>query len=86
MKNQSHAHKLLDTYTATYLKEEILAETLTRDVHGFSHFLNIVSENSGLFLDFSKLANKSRVNRVGPLLTIYSNSLLLNWLENLSKN
>ncbi len=57
------AHKLLQTYTATYLKEEILAETIIRDLQGFSHFLNSVSENSGLFLDLSKLATKSRVNR-----------------------
>lgn len=63
MENRKHAEKLLETYTATYLREEILAETLIRDLQGFSNFLNIVAENSGLFLDFSKLALKARINR-----------------------
>lgn len=63
MENKQYAQKLLSTYAATYLKEEILAETLIRDLHGFSNFLNIVAENSGLFLDLSKLATKARVSR-----------------------
>lgn len=63
MNQQKLAQKLLQTYTATYLREEILAETLVRDLQGFSHFLNAVAENSGLFLDLSKIATKARVNR-----------------------
>lgn len=63
MGSNKHAHKLLQTYTDTYLKEEILSETLIRNLQGFSHFLNAVAENSGLFLDLSKLATKARVTR-----------------------
>jgi predicted AAA+ superfamily ATPase len=54
---------LLPGRVFSYLREEILAETLVRDLQGFSHFLNAVAENSGLFLDFSKLAQKARVHR-----------------------
>ncbi len=63
MKNSKHAEKLLQSYTRTYLKEEILSETLICDIKGFSNFLTSVAENSGLLLDLSKLASKSRVNR-----------------------
>lgn len=63
MTKPSAAEKLLRSYTATYLREEILVEALVRDLQGFSNFLNTVAANSGLFLDFSKLANRSRVNR-----------------------
>jgi predicted AAA+ superfamily ATPase len=62
-KDRAFAEKLLTTYTATYLQEEILAETLIRDLKGFSQFLKIVCEHSGLLLDFSKLATKSKVSR-----------------------
>jgi len=55
--------KLLRTYSATYLQEEILAETLLRDIQGFSRFLAVAAENSGKFLDFSKLSHRSKVSR-----------------------
>ena len=61
--SRAHAEKLLKSYTATYLQEEILAESLTRQVSGFSRFLQTAAENSGQFLDFSKMANKAKVNR-----------------------
>lgn len=61
--SRPHSEKLLRSYTATYLREEILAEALTRQIQGFSRFLRTAAENSGRFLDFSKLASKSKVNR-----------------------
>lgn len=57
------SEKLLRSYVGTYLQEEILAESLVRQVQGFSRFLNVSAENSGKFLDFSKIATKSKVNR-----------------------
>lgn len=60
---KSEAEKLLRSYTGTYLKEEIIAESLTRNIQGFSRFLMTAAENSGQFLDFSKLSNKAKVNR-----------------------
>jgi predicted AAA+ superfamily ATPase len=61
--NRSFSEKLLRSYVGTYLQEEILAESLVRQVHGFSRFLNVAAENSGKLLDFSKFASKSKVNR-----------------------
>jgi len=55
--------KLLDSYSGTYLQEEILAEAVVQQVQGFSRFLSIVAMSSGHFLDFSKLANRAKVNR-----------------------
>lgn len=63
MDSNEFAIKLLGSYTGTYLQEEIINEALVRQIHGFSRFLKAVAENSGRFLDFSKLANKSKVNR-----------------------
>ncbi len=57
------AEKLLRSYTATYLQEEILADSLTRQIQGFSRFLKTAAENSGRFLDFSKMASQAKVNR-----------------------
>jgi predicted AAA+ superfamily ATPase len=60
---RADSEKLLRSYTATYLREEILAEALTRQIQGFSRFLQTAAENSGRLLDFSKLASQSKVNR-----------------------
>lgn len=63
IEERAHSEKLLRSYTATYLHEEILAESLTRQIQGFSRFLRIAAESSGQFLDFSKMAGKAKVNR-----------------------
>jgi len=60
---RAHSEKLLRSYTATYLREEILAESLIRQIQGFSRFLQMAAEHSGHFLDFSKMAGKAKVNR-----------------------
>lgn len=57
------AEKLLTSYSSTYLKEEIQAEALTRNLQGFTRFLNIVAESAGHILDFSKLSTKAKVAR-----------------------
>ncbi len=62
-KNRTFQEKLLSSYTATYLAEEIQAESLTRNLEGFSRFLNVAAENSGKHLDFSKISSKAKVSR-----------------------
>ena len=47
--------KLLRSYAVTYLKEEIQAEALTRNLEGFSRFFDVVCSRSGDFIDFTKL-------------------------------
>jgi predicted AAA+ superfamily ATPase len=55
--------KLLSTYAAVYLKEEIQAESLTRNIAGFARFLNEIAMSSGDILDFSKVATKAKLSR-----------------------
>lgn len=62
-KNSSDCEKLLETYASTYLKEEIQAEALARDIQGFSRFLMTLAEMSGRILDFSKIAHRAKVSR-----------------------
>src|SRR5262249_22087709 len=50
-------------YASTYLKEEIQAEALSRNLEGFSRFLFVAAQWSGQFADFSKLASESQITR-----------------------
>jgi predicted AAA+ superfamily ATPase len=55
--------KTLRSYAATYLREEIQAESLTRNLEGFARFLHVAGEWSGHHLDLSKLAAAAQVAR-----------------------
>ena len=55
--------KTLRTYAATYLKEEIQAEALSKNIEGFSRFLFIAAAEAGKFLDMTKLASEAKVPR-----------------------
>lgn len=55
--------KTLRSYAGTYLKEEVQAESLTRNLEGFSRFMNITAEWAGHFLDLSKMAAAAQVAR-----------------------
>lgn len=55
--------QVLSSYANQYLKEEILAEALVRRVDGFVRFLNVVAEDSGRYLDYSKLSQRAKVPR-----------------------
>jgi uncharacterized protein len=55
--------KTLSSYAATYLKEEIQAESLARNIEGFSRFLHVAAACAGSFLDLSKLASEAGVAR-----------------------
>jgi uncharacterized protein len=61
--SQRDAEKLLSTYSGVYLREEIQAEALTRNLEGFSRFINAAAENSGQILDFSKIAKQAKIER-----------------------
>ena len=55
--------KTLESYAATYLKEEVQAEALTRNLEGFARFLSVCGDYAGQFLDLSKLAADAQVAR-----------------------
>ncbi|MFA5139437.1 MAG: AAA family ATPase [Elusimicrobiota bacterium] len=61
--DESSRRKTLRSYAATYLKEEVQAENLARNLEGFARFLYAAAEDSGRFLDLSKLASISQVPR-----------------------
>lgn len=54
--------KTLASYAATYLKEEVQAEALTRNIEGFARFLKFAAVTSSQFLDIQKLATQSQIN------------------------
>jgi predicted AAA+ superfamily ATPase len=55
--------KTLRSYAATYLKEEVQAENLARNLEGFARFLSFAAVASGQFLDLSKLASLAQIPR-----------------------
>lgn len=57
------AQRLLRSYAANYLQEEIKAEALTRNLEAFARFLNEAILSAGQFLDHTKLAKKIRISR-----------------------
>jgi predicted AAA+ superfamily ATPase len=59
----SFCEKLLTTYSAVYLKEEIQAEALTRNLEGYGRFIMSAAQQSGMVLDFSKIAKQAKIER-----------------------
>lgn len=55
--------KVLRTYCALYLKEEVQAEGLVRDVGNFARFLEIISFSHGAILNTSNIARECSVSR-----------------------
>ncbi len=55
--------ELLRAYASTYLREEVQAEALTKNIEGFSRFLAVAAACNGQFLDISKLASTAEVPR-----------------------
>ncbi len=62
-KNQIEIKKRLRSYVATYLKEEIKAEALVRQLDSFARFLSEVMMAVGQFVDFTKMARKAKISR-----------------------
>ncbi len=53
----------LAAYVATYLKEEIAAEALTRSLEPFARFLKTAAQNHGQILNIESIAQQSAVKR-----------------------
>ena len=80
--------KTLRAYAATYLREEIQAEALTRNLEGFSRFLNVAIAWSGDLLDFSKMASLAEIDRTSAkrYFEILEDTLVVNRLDAFTKN
>jgi uncharacterized protein len=55
--------ELLDSYGDTYLREEIQAEALTKDLGAYARFIDLAAELSGQYINYSKIASDSEINK-----------------------
>ena len=80
--------KTLSSYAATYLKEEIQAEALTRNIEGFARFLKFAAVTSSQFLDIQKLAKQAQVNHqtARRFFEILEDTLIVHRLEAFAKS
>lgn len=60
-KSEEEAIDVLRSYTETYLREEIQWEGLTRNLGGFSRFLDIAAALSGELVNFTDLAREAQL-------------------------
>lgn len=54
-------HEVLETYAMVYLREEVQAEAVVRDVGSYARFLDLAAEQSGLWINYSKLASDAEI-------------------------
>ena len=87
-KDKKERYKTLKSYASIYLKEEIQAEALTRNIEGFSRFLFIIAAESGKFLDISKISREAKVPWKTTLryFEILEDTLVIKRCESFSKS
>ncbi|MGZ3793497.1 MAG: ATP-binding protein [Bdellovibrio sp.] len=61
--NKKENETLLRAYAANYLKEEIKAEALTRNLESFARFFQECPLIVGQFVDYTKMAKKTKISR-----------------------
>ena len=55
-------HRLIQSYVGDYLKEEIVAEALTRNIPAFSRFLEVAALSNGEILNYTNIARECGVS------------------------
>lgn len=70
---------VLGTYAEVYLREEIRAEALTKNVGGYARFLDVSAIVSGQWLNYSKIASDTEIPKetVRRFVEILEDTLLL---------
>ncbi|MBI4235385.1 ATP-binding protein [Candidatus Peregrinibacteria bacterium] len=58
----SDPHRLLQAYIGDYLKEEIAAEALTRNISAFTRFLEVASFSNGEVVNYENIARECGVS------------------------
>lgn len=88
MKNTREKELILSTYGAVYLKEEVQAEALTKNIEGFSRFIFAVAAKNGEFLDFAKLGSQANITQktATRFFEILEDSLIVFRLNSYSKD
>lgn len=85
--NSEHFPRIIRSYVADYLKEEIAAEGLVRNLHQFSNFLEIASFSDSEPVNFSTIAREVGVssNTVKEYFSILEDTLQGSWLPSFTK-
>ena len=80
--------KLLESYAGTYLKEEIQAEALTKNLEGFARFLYVAAGEATRYLDLAKLASQAKIERHSAVrwFEILEDTLLVHRVQAFAKN
>jgi predicted AAA+ superfamily ATPase len=78
----SRPARMLDSYIADYLKEEVAAESLVRDLQTFSNFLEVAALSDGEIVNFSNIARECGVSShtTKSHFQILEDTLLGRWL------
>jgi uncharacterized protein len=58
---EDYGSELLSNYINTYLREEIQAEALLRNIDSYARFLDIAAESSGQIVNYSKISSDSEI-------------------------
>ena len=62
-RNESENREILSYYSASYLKEEIKAEALTKSLDAFTRFLFQLAGVNAKFVDYTKLSARAKISR-----------------------
>ena len=78
----SRPGRMLDAYIADYLKEEVAAESLVRDLPTFSNFMDVAALSDGKIVNFSNIARECAVSShtTKSHFQILEDTLLGRWL------
>lgn len=60
-KEDGEKQRILSAYVETYLREEIKAEGIARNLSGFSRFLDVAASQCGELINFSAIARECRL-------------------------
>ncbi len=58
---EADAEDVLGTYAEVYLREEIAAEALTKNLGGYARFLDVMAASSGQWLNYAKLSSNAEI-------------------------
>ena len=61
--SESDPAKYLKDYMQTYLREEVMQESLTRNIAHFAHFLEVASFSQGATINISAVAREAHIER-----------------------
>ena len=75
----NYGPELLDSYVAGYLREEVQAEALTKDLASYSRFLDVAAGLSGQYLNYSKVASDTEIgkDKIRRYMEILSDTLIV---------